>query len=426
MSNQSAPVWRMLALCLLGATCHGVWAQEDPVNGTAGSGLQMSGYVSLAYSHDNRDGLGFRRDFTQTESVDRNSTFLPDSRVGLQASYRLSPQWEVAGQLTVKDVGDNAGARAEWAFVGWHPSAHWDVRAGRLPLDLFMGSDYQGIGYANLPIRPSTEFYGEVPAQHVDGIDLAWQWRQGENFWRGKLQLGQLSTRMKNRDLSDPAMKVSNIVNLSLTHEAAPWRLRFGHLRGVISGTSLGSALGTLQSVVDTAPIDVGTDAQRILDVVGSNRFHARYTSIGLAYDDGTWQMQSEISHIGSDVQAIPVGKRAYVLLGRRVGAFTPYLMWGNARSSRPAFGSSTDWSSVPNGNALRDQLVHFINAERQSSRTWSVGTRWDFNSQAALKLQWDQTHIDPQGYAPWAASVDQQQRSTSVNLFSVALDYVF
>jgi hypothetical protein len=57
---------------------------------------------------------------------------------------------------------------------------------------------------------------------------------------------------------------------------------------------------------------------------------------------------------------------------------------------------------------------------------TLSLGTRWDFHRQAALKLQWDRTTIKPSGYGLWWRELGINNQSTRVSQVSATVDFVF
>lgn len=398
------------------------------------SRLQLTGYASLIYQHESQAGVGFRRDYTQSEDWASDGTFLPDSRLGLQAHYRLDQAWNLAGQLTLKDRGKNhASAGLEWGFLEWLPSPDVAVRAGKLPLDLFLMSEYQGLGYAYLPIRSPSEFYAVSPAVQLTGVDLAWNQPAGNGLWRAKVQLGQTDAHTRNQEVLSPTMQLRQLFNASAQYEEAPWRVRLGYAQGSLSGGALvDQGLAQLQTLMPSLSGDVLNDAVRLGHYLHNNHINFRYYSVAAAYDDGVWTGQAEWSKANSPSPILPVGQRYYLLLGRRVETFTPYLMWAQVRPKGGSIAISSDWSAVPaipgfaSGNAFRDQVVGFLNVARQDSRTLSLGLRWDVGSQTALKFQWDRVHINAYGYAPWAVSPQQRSQGAHFNLFSVGVDHVF
>ena len=55
-----------------------------------------------------------------------------------------------------------------------------------------------------------------------------------------------------------------------------------------------------------------------------------------------------------------------------------------------------------------------------------TLGTRWDFHPQAALKMAWSSTKVQPYGYALWYRDVRFDGRSSRIDMLSVSLDFTF
>lgn len=421
------PIFR--AACLFcGLVSLSAQAQDAATALVQAPDLRVSGYASLVLSHDDHDSLGLRRNYAQSDSPTHSTSMRPDSQMGVQVIYKPLPQWELAAQITAKDNGQNNLVKPEWLFAGWHSKEQWDLRAGLLPLDLFMMSEYLGLGYANKSVRPPTDFYGIAPGASMTGLEFSKRVFTDDAFWRAKLQLGQATAHFDSQNLGNVPMQSRSIVNFVLTRESAPWRWRLGYTQGRLMASSLDPAVNQLQVLAQAPALGaVSTDAQRMLTDTQYGRVFYRYASLGMEYDDGIWQWQSEISHVASASPVMPLGNRAYLLLGRRFNTLTPYAMWSVARATSDVYTSNVDWSAAGAGaNQLRDQIVSFVNFTRQSSQTLAVGLRWDWDSRTAIKFQWDNTHIDPESYAPWSVTATQRMKGATVNIYSVALDYVF
>ena len=60
------------------------------------------------------------------------------------------------------------------------------------------------------------------------------------------------------------------------------------------------------------------------------------------------------------------------------------------------------------------------------SQKTATVGLRWDFMRNTALKLQWDHTNVDKGSYGRFTNYQSGFETGAKVDLFSVAVDFVF
>ena len=72
---------------------------------------------------------------------------------------------------------------------------------------------------------------------------------------------------------------------------------------------------------------------------------------------------------------------------------------------------------------ALGAEASNGLNAGRTRERSVSLGVRWDFHPQAALKVQWDWYDVDDNGAALWSGS---DVRGGHPQVGTVALDFVF
>ena len=60
---------------------------------------------------------------------------------------------------------------------------------------------------------------------------------------------------------------------------------------------------------------------------------------------------------------------------------------------------------------------------DRLHQSGWSVGARWDFHPQAALKLQWDRIHVDANGPGLWTNAGSEAGRA---HVATAVVDFVF
>lgn len=92
-------------------------------------GFTFSGFGSVGVAHDNARDAGFTRYITQPQPEDKDTSFLTDTLLGLQANYTISPQFEAVGQLVFRDQKyGNFNRYLEWAYLKWRPDTNLDLR----------------------------------------------------------------------------------------------------------------------------------------------------------------------------------------------------------------------------------------------------------------------------------------------------------
>lgn len=394
--------------------------------------LTLSGFGTLGYSHENRDRIGFMRNATQPVSENTNGSFASDSALGLQLNYTPTPQFEAVAQIVARDKQNASfGNSVEWAFLAWHPNEALDLRAGRMGLDIFLLSDYRNLGFAQPWVRPPTEFYGWIPFFSVNGIDAAYNFRTGDTRWRIKTQFGSSSSDIPLDASNSFRFKADNLRDLTVHAERGPWQFKAGY-----SVFTAGSQPGNfapvntgLANLAKVAPFPaIRAEATSLNNGFWLQGASVRYASVGTAYDDGTWLMQGEFAHIGSDSRMLPTGKSAYATLGRRFGSLTPYVSLSGFKPADDAARAANNWA--PLGAAavgLQNTTIAAYNNFRIDQHTTTLGLRWDFDSRAALKVQWDRSHIGARGYGLWQVNnLVDGTAPQKVDLLSVSVDFVF
>ena len=393
------------------------------------TGLSVSGYGTLGFGGDNRDGIGFVRDFSQRVGGESRSSLKADTRIGLQLAYRASNRLEFVSQVVVRQQADATLARSiEWAYMDFRPVPELDVRAGRVGVDVFMLSDYRNLGYAYTWVRPPKEAYGWMPMFSLDGVDATYSINTEGALWRIKGQAGRggMHAPMLNGRTYD--FETRGFWDATLSRESGPWRMKAGHARlEVGTEAPLGDLRAALDGVAALGVPGISVEAASFSRGLLFKGARISYSSIGLAFDDGRWQAQGELSRINADRAIMPQGTAAYASLGRRFGEFMPYLAMSQFRASAQEAAATSDWSLLGADPArLQAGAVRATNSARIDQRTVSLGARWDFHQQMALKLQWDGTAIERNGYGLWSVADTRPLNGDKVRVLTLSLDFVF
>ena len=395
--------------------------------------LKLSGYGTIGYVDDDVSGTAFVRELVQKPEVNDPTTFssdtrpfLTDSRIGVQAVYLPNDQFELVTQLVFRDQQENSLDRSlEWLNLGYSPNENAKFRLGRVGWDSFLMSDHRHLGYAYPWVRPPVEFYGALPVYSLDGADISYKFNTDEagNSWHVKLQYGKGGTVFPFG--GDEYDFESDIWALSLNHTRRFWNFRLGYSEiDIDTAPPLDTLLAGLSSVSALAPAPISQEADHLIENMTYEGSLMRFSALGASYDDGQWVGQSEIGYIESDADMVTNGTLAYVAIGRRFESLTPYLMLSAFETSSDKYKEQTDWSLIGQ-QALQDVAINAINSTRIEQTTFSAGLRWDFDTKAALKLQWDRTDIDANGYGLWWTDADRR-RDKTVNVITLTLDFVF
>lgn len=402
-----------------------------------GQGFRLSGYGTIGYATDDRNNIAPIRDLTQRphDGLATGATWKMDTRIGVQAEVRVSPEVELVSQFVLRDQASaSVGRSFESAYVAWRPRAELDLRLGRLGYDAFLMSDTRNLGYAYAWVRPPTEFYGWIPIFSVNGVDAAYAGTHGDLHWRVKAQAGSSAVKVPmgsggvGGGIFD--FKTNDLLSFTVSASSGPWRVKVGDSRFGIANESapmspLHAGLDRLAAGVAGSFPAIAAEAADLRANLSMAGARVRYSTLGFGYDDGRWLAQAEFGHSTATRQVIPQSNSFYFRLGRRFGDWTPYFGGSTVRPGKEARAARSDWSVLGLASG-QNQALFVVNSSRMDQRTISAGVRWDFHDQAALKLQWDRTRVEPAGYGLWYRPQAVDGVRSRINLLTVTLDFVF
>jgi hypothetical protein len=422
--------WQFGLLAVFASLAMAAQGQPEAERLPATSGLRLSGFGSLGLSHvDAPAGWGLRRELTQSGS-DASWRHDVDTRLGVQLNYSLGAQLEFVAQAIAKKRGSFAadGDALEWAYMTYRPNADWTLRAGRVNVDAFLMADYRNVGYGFLTARPPVELYARLPTS-LDGADVARTWFQGDAQWRAKLMVGK--TRIGDTNFSK-AGYLNSVVAAMVSREEGGLLLRasVSSARIKFDQADLQPALAALGQLGGLPLLTVAAEARMLRERLAANGIPALFSELGVRYELGDWQWSAEFVRVSA--APLTQEKTAYVTLGRRLGDWTPFVSYGWARNSvavldTPAWAAALTPLVGPAGaaqaQALANAATGVLNGARMEQSSLSIGVRWDFHPQAALKLQWDRVSIPKGGSSLWVGADGSAARA---NVATAVVDFIF
>lgn len=380
---------RLAAAGLLGLWATLAGAQETAVADPGlGVGLRLSGFATVGLARsDAPSPWALRRDaLIQPDHAGSDLRAGIDSRIGLQANYVMTPQWDAVAQVVLQPQASTASwlQRLEWAYVGWRPNQTFTLHAGRVATDTFLLDDYRNVGFAYPWVRPNVEFYSGIP-NHIDGVDVAARIPDEAGDWRIKLVAGR-DDYVSPSDSGDIHLHLRHAGGVLVSHESAGLTLR-------------GSASMT-RFQGQASPL--------------------RLLAAGAVWEEGGWNVSAEYSDGRAAAQKL-VRRTGYLSVGRRIGDFTPFAMTSRAVSRVGNPGALLGLGGEPPPAPLSVPVVLAGIFDESAN---SIGMRWDWNSRADLKFQWDRFDVRPYGGALWDVIANPQART--INVLSVVVDTVF
>ncbi|USD65660.1 hypothetical protein [Vibrio sp. SCSIO 43136] len=392
----------------------------------------FSGFGNLGYVYENSDSLGFLGDMTQKADHTTNGSFLPDSRLGVQASYVSDSSWMFTTQYVLEDrAGDEVLDGLKLAFFAYDYDETLNFRLGRIGFDTFLNTDTRSVDFAHTWIRPPMEVYGWAPLPSLDGIDATYRFYYGELDWALTGQFGHTEVATDLVEESSPVrFKGSPAFSVSLSASKPFWTARVSYAR--LSASSdfpyqVEQLHQALEAVQQSNLGPISEEAVYLYDNLQVSGSTVHYYHAGVEFNDGNWLTSTELVRVKTDRAALANGWAGYLLVGHRFGDFTPYLIGSKFKRANDLIEEQQDWSLVSAElGGLQDTTVLAANSKMIEQQTLSLGMRWDITPTTSLKAQADWTSISDGGFGLWATQTGDDLSAREVQTYSVALSFLF
>jgi hypothetical protein len=378
-------------------------------------GFTLQGFGTLGMTRTNDDNAQFVRDLSQPQGAGKSWTGKVDSLLGLQANIHFSPQTEGVLQAVSRyHYDDSYTPELTWAFLRHDFSPDFSFRAGRLGTEFYMLGDSRLVGYSNLTLRPSPDFYGSLVFSYIDGVDVSTTLPVSSGLLSGKLFAGLSPEKAPFGYGIDWNLRGSTLLGGYLDYLNGPWQVRLSHAQVRFKNEI---PIDQWLVVANGDPL-AGTPYNSLVPEMAMADRWAHFNSIGVVYDEGPLNIQLMLNQISQDSPAYEDSKAGYVLAAYRLGAVTPYL--GFSRSF-----SSADTLPLGKGALLDALTAGMVSQSHVDQHTYTLGGRWDFQKNLALKAQVDWINGKPSSVFLFKNS-DPASWDGNMTVFSLALDFVF
>ena len=245
-----------------------------------------------------------------------------DSLIGVQGTADFTPRLSAILQVIAEQNYDNSyRPHVEWANIQYQLTPTFSVRAGRTVLPTFLFSDTRKVAYSYPWVRPPLEVYRQAPVTTSDGVDARYQMRIGEITNVLQVHFGKSDDKVP-ADLG--SIESKHFWGLSYTGEYHAATLHIGYESSHIT-------LDGLKPIFDGFR-QFGSEGVSLANKYEVNNKALSLITMGARYDPGQWFVMGEVAHT---VTHSIFGKATgwYLSGGYRLGAFTPYLTYGEAKA---------------------------------------------------------------------------------------------
>ena len=378
--------------------------------------IKLSGFGTVAGTYTSEEHADFITSRIQPNGagMTRNFSTSPDSKLGVQADVKFTDSLSGVLQLVSQHQYDNSfKPQLEWANVKYQATPDLAVRVGRIALPYFLYSDSRLVNYAQPWLRLPTEAYMVNPNTSNDGIDVMYRVRTGS------VTHGLQAFYGKSELKAPGGSKAEGAPNWGFNDVATfgDWTLRAGYTYAMMDIPGL-NFVSQAYNAFTAIPGPTGAEAARLASTYSTYDMKFHTLVLGGIYDPGNWFVTGEyIKMKGASVA--PGTKAWYLSGGYRFGSVTPYVTYATTRND-------TKTESGPGAPFLYNIANAFIGNPNKQSTT-SLGARWDFMRNTALKAQYDRIQLGPNSTGRLLVPVGASTKpDRNVDLFSLSVDFVF
>ncbi|NRB37920.1 MAG: porin [Pseudomonadales bacterium] len=391
--------------------------------------LNFSGFATLGYSKasidevDTGDNEYLDGQLNNLEGMTGKGNFRDLNRLGLRLDVPMDDKLAFTTQLIAKGSNDY-DPEVDWLFVTYSFTPNISLSVGKVRTPLFMYSDYLDVGYAYQWIKPPFSVYGSPTINSTEGAKLSWIADLGGS-WLSEVQVWAGQSNETLEELDDTPFTLTDQTGISWSLEREWLVLRGVYVQG--KGTIITDELtgvdeniaainAGINGVAATSPFMSPIDLTSVRTDVSYDEDKNEFLGLGIMLDFESFFIGAEASRVKSD-NNLPVGDldSYYVLTGVRLPAdVTLSLTYSvdsdaekpeiyenyNALTAASIVGIDqtiaviSDTDDILALNTLKAQTLglgagletQVIERQRKERETITVGARWDFHRQAALK----------------------------------------
>lgn len=398
------------------AACIGLILMLSGGQAVAGDGFSISGFGTVAVTYNTSDDFEFIRDFFQPSGAEGGATTKVDSNLGVQFKYDFRPDTEIVVQvLSRHDEGGSIPPEITWAYVKHVFNPNWEIRAGRLSWDVYMLSDSRNVGYSYLWTRPPIEYFGFQQVSHIDGLDAVFTRPLGPGIFWFKVYGGRADEEVPLDEGGKYDVSGSRVLGGHGSYQVGDWWFRLGY-----SELKLDKPLESIQPLLAfmRGPAGNPTSAALANDIQLEDATIGQYV-LGTVYERGDLQIQLMLDRAESDTLLVNDFYAGYATVSYRLGEWSPFISFAAIETDK-----SSRASGFPPGSPPDRQIRTAIDETRIDQHTTSVGVRYDFMENTALKFQVDRLWAhDSDSSMMRNAEPDWDGRAT---ILTMSLDFVF
>ncbi len=326
---------KLTHITLLAAALYTAGACADDL---AAPQFSFSGFGTLGVVHSSEDQADFTSSIFKPDGAGYTHAWSADvdSLIGGQVTADFTPKLSAVLQVIAEqNYDDTYQPHVEWANIQYQFTQSFSARIGRTVLPTFLFSDTRKVAYTYPWVRPPLEVYRLAPITTSDGVDASYQMRIGDITNILQAHYGKSDNQLPN-DAGD--IEARQLWGLAYSGEYHAATVHIGYESSHIT-------LDGYNPIFD-AFRQFGPQGIAIADKYEVDNQAISVTTIGARYDPGQWFVMGEAAKLVTH-SVVGEGTGWYLSGGYRLGKFTPYLTYGEAKADNLS-DPGLDLSTVP------------------------------------------------------------------------------
>jgi len=373
--------------------------------------IHINGFGTVGLTYQNNDNIIYTSSWRSDRGTDGDLSLQNDTKFGLQLDWQLTPKIE----LTIQGSADTKGANLEWANVKYIFNDNHSFKIGKMRFPTAMYSDILKVSYSYNWVRLPENLYGILPLTSYSGGEYNYQNSYQGIDYHFKFYGGSSEdTMIGSQDIGNYTISLHHIygANFSIRLENLHLRIGYTHTDISIHNKRINQYFDNALSSPALTPDEI-----QLVHYYDPRDKRTQYLSFGMKYDYGDFYLLGEYAWMNMN-SIISDNYAGYLSAGYHIEKWTPNITFSKVT------GTSNHKKSIldPQINgALEEMAVRTITDQE----TVTLGVRYDWKENIALKLQYDHIQEGDKGRGISIHKIHPYQ-PTTINLLSFSMDFIF
>lgn len=367
--------------------------------------VKFSGFASAGFIGGDTD-VPF---VSGPDLITKSAQFGADNTIGVQVSSDINQSVNFSGLFLAKGTVDSYALGAQWAYISLDINDQLTTRLGRMNFPGTLYSEVQEIGFSYPWIRTPIEVYTVLPLTTYSGADLIYRFDSVNTIdWLVQGFVGSAP----RFDVLGGSIGVDSAYGASLVGSFESGKLNFtvAAAKNIDYSQSMGGASLDLSLDISLASAGIEIERNNVLLI-------AELVKKDIVNNPSTMMVS---------LQDMTAG---YVTLGYRMGNFLPHFTYADTAAPHKPIILTAGMplpGPVPQGIPAQywvapQDMIRPGNTELFLQKSYTVGVRYDFNSQTDFKIEAQRIVPDEGSWGVFFSDPGDH-----VDLYSAAVDVVF